>query len=337
MKKYNIVVSGGTFDHFHKGHETFILAQVALSEKVLIGITGDAYVKEHKGVSLETYKTRAASVEQFLLDSGIKESVELAQIEDVFIPAVWKDYAIEAIVTTEDTKKGADYINEQRKKNGLSLLPVEVIDEVRAWDGGIVSSSRIRNGEIDREGNPFISPEWLSKTIYLPQQLRSTLQKPFGTLFSGTDDWLKTTLVDQNHVISVGDIVTKTLLEKNFYPKVVIVDLIVERKPFFDSIEQHNVAKYTIIKVSNPAGSLTSALFQAAKEITQDDKQYALYILGEEDLAVLPIILAAPLGFVILYGQPHSGIIAVEVTEEKKKYSKELAQKFIFQPQNNDL
>ena len=39
---------------------------------------------------------------------------------------------------------------------------------------------------------------------------------------------------------------------------------------------------------------------------------------GEEDLATLPAILYAPLGSVVIYGQPNEGSVLVNVTSEMK-------------------
>ena len=39
---------------------------------------------------------------------------------------------------------------------------------------------------------------------------------------------------------------------------------------------------------------------------------------GEEDLAVLPVVLLAPLDSLVFYGQRNQGLVLVKVTEEKK-------------------
>jgi uncharacterized protein (UPF0218 family) len=51
-------------------------------------------------------------------------------------------------------------------------------------------------------------------------------------------------------------------------------------------------------------------------------------ITGEEDLAVLPFVLVAPLNFQILYGQPNEGIVAIFITNDIKKRAMNLLEKF---------
>jgi len=49
---------------------------------------------------------------------------------------------------------------------------------------------------------------------------------------------------------------------------------------------------------------------------------------GEEDLAVLPVLLIAPLGFSIFYGQPNEGLVQVQVTEENKEQAYQFVNSF---------
>jgi pantetheine-phosphate adenylyltransferase len=328
MKKYNISVSGGSFDHFHKGHEAFIQSQLALSEKVLIGITSDTYIKDNKGKGIEDFATRLTGLEEFLSSQGVSKRVEIARIDDEYIPLVWQEYPIDAIMVTPKTKDGATHINTQREKKGLPSLPVEVIPEIMAKDGKPLSSSRIRNGEIDREGNLFITPSWLSHTLFLPQQLRETASKPIGQLFATVEEWMKNCFVDEHSLISIGDVITKTLHEKHFRPKVIVFDLLVQRQPFFTEASQHTLEGYTLLHIENKAGSITPQLWEAAIHSMQTNTFFALQVQGEEDLAVLPFVLSAPLGYVILYGQPHEGVVSITVTQEKKNEVKKILEKF---------
>lgn len=75
--------------------------------------------------------------------------------------------------------------------------------------------------------------------------------------------------------------------------------------------------------VQNPAGTLTPQLFHAIKNQMQQSiingKKTVIIIRGEDDLSTLAAIYIAPLLSVVLYGQPHEGMVVVEVTEAKKE------------------
>ena len=59
----------------------------------------------------------------------------------------------DAIVVTEETEPTAIEINEIRKKKSMKPLDIVVVSFVLADDNIPISSTRIRNGEIDKKGN----------------------------------------------------------------------------------------------------------------------------------------------------------------------------------------
>lgn len=328
--EYKILVTGGTFDHFHKGHEAFLGAQLAASEKVLIGITSDSFITPMKKDTIEPYETRVAQVEKFLRKNNLLERVEIEKIESVYIPAKWKSYPIEAIAVTEDAQVGGEKINIQRQKEGLAVLPFLTIPYVLAEDRNRISSSRIRKGEINREGTLVVHPVWLQQTMILPEDMREKLSKPFGTLLPTIDPPVLEEM-DPKFVISIGDVVTHALQERKFGQKISIVDLFVQRKQYYTNISQHMFDEdQHIITVDNPAGSITPQLFFAIKAAVFDTGRFVLSITGEEDLAVLPSILLAPLNFHIIYGQPDEGIVVIRVDEEAKQRAADILQKFTY-------
>jgi uncharacterized protein (UPF0218 family) len=50
---------------------------------------------------------------------------------------------------------------------------------------------------------------------------------------------------------------------------------------------------------------------------------------GEEDLAVIPLILAAPLGAIVLYGQPHKGVVMRTVNRKAQQTAQHFLNHFI--------
>jgi hypothetical protein len=104
------------------------------------------------------------------------------------------------------------------------------------------------------------------------------------------------------------------------------VDNLTQRQPI-----QHNLNHTKNIKYAdNPAGVLTEEFIETCK-ISINEASTANPIIiegkGEEDLAVLPCIINSPKDTMILYGQPHEGVVLVMVEEaynKALKYYKQL-------------
>jgi uncharacterized protein (UPF0218 family) len=77
------------------------------------------------------------------------------------------------------------------------------------------------------------------------------------------------------------------------------------------------------VNVNNPKGTITEEAILAIKEAIERKQHTHIVIKGEEDLLTLVAILYAPVNAYVVYGQPHSGIVAVKVTAEKKAQAQE--------------
>lgn len=334
-KEFNTVVIGGTFDHLHKGHKDFVRFALLHSSKVIIGLTSDEYIKKISNLplrseasksqisNLEGYEERKASLEKFLRDEKAANSASIIKIDDVYGITI-SDREIDALIVVDKTLGGAQKINIKRKKLGLAPLRVVVAPSVKADDGNLISSSAIRNGEINREGKLYINSLWLNKKLFLPDNLREELEKPLGKLIRG-DNFGNFKLA-----ITVGDVTTQKFNSLSLGQKISIIDYNVNRVRKFDNISQLGfVGNEKIIRVENPAGSITAELFMAIKDAFSEKGKVVIEILGEEDLSVLPVILSAPLDLVVFYGQPGRGVVRVEITEEIKEKAYSLVSQFI--------
>jgi len=145
--KYKKVAVGGTFDHFHKGHEKLLNKAFEIGQYVLIGVTSDEFggIKGH----IEPCSKRMSELEEFLQKFDSPYIVK--RLEEPHGPTV-NDPQIDAIVVSRETKPVADKINKIRQEKGIKPLKIFVIDWVLAEDGKPISSTRIRKGEIDRNG-----------------------------------------------------------------------------------------------------------------------------------------------------------------------------------------
>lgn len=149
MTRYNKVAVGGTFDKFHKGHEALIKAAFSVGREVLIGVTSDSFAsfKNHK---IEPCHIRIKRLKNIADKYNIKYTI--IEISDANGTAD-VDADLDAIVVSQETEQSAVCINEIRVINGLEPLDIIVIEWVLADDDIPISSTRIRKGEIDLDGN----------------------------------------------------------------------------------------------------------------------------------------------------------------------------------------
>ena len=146
-KKYNKVAVGGTFDKFHDGHKKLLSTAFEIGNQVEIGVTSDAF-GGLKG-DIDPCQERMANLKTFFSD---KSNFVVVPLEDPYGTTIY-DGNIEAIVVSEETEPTAIKINEIRVSKGMKPLDIVVVSFVLAYDGNPISSTRIRCGEINQEGN----------------------------------------------------------------------------------------------------------------------------------------------------------------------------------------
>lgn len=147
-KEYKKIAVGGTFDKFHKGHEKLLSTAFELGEEVLIGVTSDKFAS-NKGHDVEPLFQRIHRIEEF-----IKKYDNKYEIKEIFDANGTADLdpSLDAIVVSEETESTAESINVIRKNNGLNSLDIIVIEWIMAYDDNPISSTRIRKGEINKNG-----------------------------------------------------------------------------------------------------------------------------------------------------------------------------------------
>lgn len=148
--------------------------------------------------------------------------------------------------------------------------------------------------------------------VELPPALRPKLKEPMGPLFTDAEELLAAAT---SPLIAVGDVVTYHLIEAGRVPDVALVDERTERTAVDDEISEAIEGFDSEREVGNPPGMLTAELLRALQDAigTADAESTLLRVDGEEDLASLPAIVAAPSGASVVYGQPGEGMVLVEV------------------------
>lgn len=165
--------------------------------------------------------------------------------------------------------------------------------------------------------------------LRLPLSLRDELKQPLGTLAKGTPgDTMKTLkkLVEVGRLamlISVGDYTSKNILSAGLPLKLAIIDNKVMRR----DVEPWFPSGWKIFSVENPPGMITASSWRAIEAAINLNKEAIVIVRGEEDLLTLPVIALAPIGSLVVYGQPSEGIVVVEVTEERKRWTSDFLNK----------
>ena len=152
MKKYKKVAVGGTFDQLHKGHIALICKAFEVGQYVVIGLTSDAFVaKLGKPHVTASYEERRRELEAFLWQTGLVSRSQIVPLDDA-LGRTMSAEGIEALVVSKETEKTAEAINVKRVKAGMSPLKIVTVRMVQAYNKMPISTTRIRSGEIDRDG-----------------------------------------------------------------------------------------------------------------------------------------------------------------------------------------
>ncbi len=327
--KYKYGVLGGTFDRLHDGHKDLLDRAIDTAENLTIGLaTEKIYINKAFSQIIEPYDYREEKVKQYIFSKKPELIAKIIPLVDVYGTTL-EDEKFEAIFVTEATFANALAINEKRKLKGINVLEIVNVPLRKDNNGDIISSERIRAGKISRSGCVYGDILLDKEVLRLPQGLRIQLRHPIGEVVKDTSE-INDFLNSGNLVISVGDIVTKTLYENNTPADLAIIDFKTRRS----AVDTFNQGKNTrLVKIANEPGSIRR---EAVREIIiklesciESKSKNQIYIKGEEDLLTLPVILLSPLESIVLYGQYDLGaMIKVRVTEVLKEKIYELLQKF---------
>jgi len=116
-------------------------------------------------------------------------------------------------------------------------------------------------------------------------------------------------------IISVGDVVTRNMMQHRIPVHIMIVD----NKAMREQVEPVRVTAEKTVNLKNPPGTLSPESWTTLEEVIRGKAQTRLLVDGEEDLLTLVAILNAPQNAFVIYGQPHEGIVVVKVDEGVKE------------------
>ncbi len=152
MKKFQLVATGGTFDIIHSGHIALLSESFEISQKVIIGLTSDELASRKQKKLVNDYSKRLESLVGLIEKNFPNSEYQISKLDNDFGPAVLEGN-VEALVTSEETQPQGDVLNKLRSEKNLSPVEIIVVPMVLAKDGKRISTTRIKNSEIDSEGN----------------------------------------------------------------------------------------------------------------------------------------------------------------------------------------
>jgi cytidyltransferase-like protein len=319
-KKIAAIGLGGTFDHFHAGHEKFIRFAAELADLLIIGVTNEKMTRGKALAHLiEPYPVRLQAVKAFCHRQNIRAKVNM--LEDELGPTL-EGAPMHALCVTQETTAGADKINILRERLGLYKFPVYICDFELDDHGEPIHSSRIRQGLINRTGTVYVAA--FNRDVTLSENAREYFSQPLGEVLTG-NELTKPGIVPMTDVVAVvGDSSLEQFLEHRLPYQLGVYDQKQQRQAYSSSVMQHISPNFT---ASNPAGQITTDLsHNLMKCLPSSPTQKPAHILvqGEEDLAAVALILLLPLESIVFYGQPNQGLVRMKISEELKQDTWEL-------------
>jgi len=152
MSQFTLVAMGGTFDIIHKGHITLLEKAFSISTNVIIGLTSDELAEKRGKKTLNNYEKRFETLTNTINTNFPNNLFQISKLDNDFGPAVLEQN-VQALVVSDETGNQGDVLNQLRKEKNLSPVKIVIVPMVLAHDGNRISTTRIKNSEIDIDGN----------------------------------------------------------------------------------------------------------------------------------------------------------------------------------------
>ena len=152
MSDFSLIATGGTFDIIHRGHLTLLSAAFAISDKVIIGLTSDELAEKRGKLSINKYEKRLETLTEVISKEFPNSSFQISKLDNDFGPAVLEK-EVEALVVSDETSNQGVVLNQLRAEKKMPPVKIIAVPMFLAKDGTRISTTRIKNSEIDTEGN----------------------------------------------------------------------------------------------------------------------------------------------------------------------------------------
>jgi len=152
VSQFTLVAMGGTFDIIHKGHLTLLAKAFSISSNVIIGLTSDELAEKRGKKTLNDYKKRFETLMNIIKTNFPNHLFQISKLDNDFGPAVLEEN-VQALVVSGETGNQGEILNQLRKEKNLTPVKIVIVPMVLAHDGNRISTTRIKNSEIDIDGN----------------------------------------------------------------------------------------------------------------------------------------------------------------------------------------
>jgi adenylate kinase len=151
------------------------------------------------------------------------------------------------------------------------------------------------------------------RDLKINEAMRKSLAKPYGKFFGSIEKSMG--YVKGTQMLSVGDQVSRALLSAGMMPDITVVDGKINRIPVKSGLK----LRCRTIRARNRSGTITGGLWRAAGEAVISRKPVKVEVEGEEDIAVLPLMLLAKDGASIIYGLFGKGVCVIKTGPASRK------------------
>jgi|ECHhosMinimDraft_1075155.scaffolds.fasta_scaffold00711_9 uncharacterized protein (UPF0218 family) len=155
--------------------------------------------------------------------------------------------------------------------------------------------------------------------LKIREDIRIFLSYPQGLLLrikEGEESKLLTYIAEQgidlNKIVSVGDVVSNTFINKGIEPFAYVFDGKTKRNAKSKSLSFN-------YKVINPQGYICMNAVRTIRRVSNDGG--GIYVEGEDDLLAIPFINFLDDKYV-LYGQPNKGVVIIQPDYSMKERAK---------------
>ncbi len=152
MSEFSLIATGGTFDIIHRGHLTLLSTAFTISDEVIIGLTSDELAEKKGKLPINQYEKRLENLTAVISKEFPNATFQISKLDNDFGPAVLEK-GVKALIVSDETSNQGPVLNQLRAEKKLPPVKIITVPMFLAKDGTRISTTRIKNSEIDTEGN----------------------------------------------------------------------------------------------------------------------------------------------------------------------------------------